>query len=169
MAAGKIKVTEAEALLHVSDQFVRIGMQRGILPIGTALKMSTKWTYQISEKLLAEYSGADVAAELEQIRRGDRMTTVDDILQLIDPSDRLRIVKDGKDLFVGYVGAYKLDSEKQLQDTFGSCEVKKFRAVPELRHKDWKKRGLASPLKPDETPDYYFADLQSTLYYTIHI
>ena len=68
MAAGKIKVTEAAALLHVSDQFVRIGMQRGILPIGTALKMSTKWTYQISEKLLAEYSGADVAAELEQIR-----------------------------------------------------------------------------------------------------
>lgn len=97
------------------------------------------------------------------------MTTVDDILQLIEPSDRLRIVKDGKDLFVGYVGAHKLDSEKQLQDTFGSCEVKKFRAVPELRHKDWKKRGLASPLKPDETPDYYFADLQSTLYYTIHI
>ena len=44
MAAGKIKVTEAAALLHVSDQFVRIGMQRGILPIGTALKMSTKWT-----------------------------------------------------------------------------------------------------------------------------
>lgn len=64
------------------------------------------------------------------------MTTVDDILQLIDPSDRLRIVKDGKDLFVGYVGVYKLDSEKQLQDTFGSCEVKRFRAVPELRHKD---------------------------------
>lgn len=97
------------------------------------------------------------------------MTTVDDILQLIDPSDRLRIVKDGKDLFVGYVGVYKLDSEKQLQDAFGSCEVKRFRAVPELRHKDWKKRGLASPLKPDETPDHYFADLQSTLYYTIHI
>ncbi len=52
------------------------------------------------------------------------MTTVDDILQLIEPSDRLRIVKDGKRPFVGYVGAYKLDSEKQLQDTFGSCEVK---------------------------------------------
>ena len=32
MTAGKIKVTEAVALLHVSDQFVRIGMQRGILP-----------------------------------------------------------------------------------------------------------------------------------------
>lgn len=56
MTAGKIKVTEAAALLHVSDQFVRIGMQRGILPIGTALKMSTKWTYQISEKLLDVYN-----------------------------------------------------------------------------------------------------------------
>ena len=44
------------------------------------------------------------------------MTTVDDILQLIEPSDRLRIVKDGKDLFVGYVGAYKLDSEKQCRN-----------------------------------------------------
>lgn len=40
------------------------------------------------------------------------MTTVDDILQLIEPSDRLRIVKDGKDLFVGYVGAYKAGFRK---------------------------------------------------------
>lgn len=42
MAAGKIKVTEAAALLHVSDSSSESGMQRGILPIGTALKMSTK-------------------------------------------------------------------------------------------------------------------------------
>ena len=40
------------------------------------------------------------------------MTTIDDILQLIDPSDRLRIVKDGKDLFVGYVGVYKAGFRK---------------------------------------------------------
>ena len=70
MSTGKIKVTEAAAVLHVSDQFVRIGMQRGILPIGTALKMSTKWTYQISPKPLAEYSGADIEKELAQIRKG---------------------------------------------------------------------------------------------------
>lgn len=69
MNAGKIKVTEAAAILCVSDQFVRIGLQRGILPIGTALKMSTKWTYQISPKLLADYSGADINAELERIRK----------------------------------------------------------------------------------------------------
>lgn len=64
---------------------------------------------------------------------------------------------------------YTLQQQKGVKGVRKGCEVKKFRAVPELRHKDWKKRGLASPLKPDETPDYYFADLQSTLYYTIHI
>ena len=70
MSTGKITVVEAAKILHVSDQFVRIGMQRNVLPIGTALKMSSKWTHQISEKLLAQYSGADVAAELAQIRAG---------------------------------------------------------------------------------------------------
>ncbi len=97
------------------------------------------------------------------------MVTVNDILQLIDAPDRLRIVKDGKDVFVGYVGTGKLASEKQMQKDFGDREVKKFRAIPELRHKEWRERGLAEPLQPDETPDYYFADLQSTLYYTIYI
>lgn len=68
MDTGKIKVTEAAAVLRVSDQFVRIGLQRGILPIGTAIKMSSKWTYQISPKLLEDYSGADIDRELERIR-----------------------------------------------------------------------------------------------------
>ena len=68
MEVGKIKVTEAAAILHVSDQFVRIGMQRNALPIGTALKMSSKWTYNITAGKLAEYTGADVEAELQRIR-----------------------------------------------------------------------------------------------------
>lgn len=68
MNIGKIKVTEAAAVLHVSDQFVRIGLQRGILPIGIAVKMSSKWTYQISPKMLADYSGADISKELTRIR-----------------------------------------------------------------------------------------------------
>lgn len=68
MEAGRIKITEVAEILHVSDQFVRIGMQRGALPIGSAVKMSSKWTYHISKKLLAEYSGVDVAAELARIR-----------------------------------------------------------------------------------------------------
>lgn len=53
----RISVKEAAELLGVSQQFVRIGLQRGILPIGTAVKMSSRWTYHISPKLLKEYIG----------------------------------------------------------------------------------------------------------------
>lgn len=52
-----IKVSEAAKILGKSEQFVRIGLQRNILPIGTAVKMSSKWTYHISPKLLKEYIG----------------------------------------------------------------------------------------------------------------
>lgn len=45
-----------------------IAMQQGKLPIGTAVQMSSIWTYHISEKLLADYSGKDIQAELERIR-----------------------------------------------------------------------------------------------------
>ena len=72
MNTGKILTTEAAAILNTSPQFVRVAMQQGKLPIGIAIKMSnksTKWTYNISGKLLTEYSGKDVEKELEQIRK----------------------------------------------------------------------------------------------------
>lgn len=68
MEIGRILPTEAAMILNVSPQFVRIAMQQGKLPIGTAIKMSSIWTYHISEKLLQDYSGKDVAQELEKIR-----------------------------------------------------------------------------------------------------
>ena len=51
----RVKVADAAKLLGVSPQFVRIGMQRGLLPIGTAVKMSSVWTYHISPNLLEQY------------------------------------------------------------------------------------------------------------------
>lgn len=48
-------VKQAAKLLGKSPQFVRIGLQRGILPFGYAVKMSSRWTYHISEKKLKEY------------------------------------------------------------------------------------------------------------------
>lgn len=68
MAVGKIKVVEAATILNVSDQFVRIAMQQGVLNIGAAVKMSSVWTYNISEKLLADYSGKNIEEELAKIR-----------------------------------------------------------------------------------------------------
>ena len=66
---GRILPTEAAMILNVSPQFVRVGMQQGKLPIGTAIKMSSIWTYHISEKLLQEYSGKNVEREIKKIRQ----------------------------------------------------------------------------------------------------
>lgn len=52
-----MSVTECARLLGKSPQFVRIGLQRGILPFGYAIKMSSKYTYHISEKQVYEYLG----------------------------------------------------------------------------------------------------------------
>lgn len=52
-----MKVTECARLLGKSPQFVRVGLQRGVLPFGYAIKMSSKYTYHISEKKVYEYLG----------------------------------------------------------------------------------------------------------------
>lgn len=53
----RLTVAEAAKRLGVSQQFVRIGLQRKILPFGYAVKMSDRFTYHLSEKLLKEYIG----------------------------------------------------------------------------------------------------------------
>ena len=70
MDIGRILPTEAAAILNVSPQFVRVAMQQGKLQIGTAVQMSSIWTYHISEKLLADYSGKNIEKEIERIRGG---------------------------------------------------------------------------------------------------
>ena len=52
-------VTEC-AKLAKSPQFVRIGLQRGILPFGYAVRMSTLWTYHISAYKVYEYLGKEM-------------------------------------------------------------------------------------------------------------
>ena len=58
--ALNVSVAEAARILGKSEQFVRIGLQRNILPIGTAVQMSSKWTYHISPKLLQDYVGGEL-------------------------------------------------------------------------------------------------------------
>jgi hypothetical protein len=52
-----LKIAEAAELLGKSKQFIRIGLQRGVLPFGYAVKMSSKYSYHISRKKLYEYLG----------------------------------------------------------------------------------------------------------------
>lgn len=53
-------VKEAARLLQKSEQFVRIGLQMGILQFGFAVKMSSRWTYHISDAKVYEYLGKGV-------------------------------------------------------------------------------------------------------------
>ncbi|MGG4238583.1 helix-turn-helix transcriptional regulator [Bacillus safensis] len=58
--SGKISVQKAAKLLGKSEQFVRVGLQRSVLPFGTAVKLSSKWTYHISAKKFYDYIGLRV-------------------------------------------------------------------------------------------------------------
>ena len=52
-----MKVEEAAKIMGVSKEFIRAGLQYERLPIGTAVKMSSRWTYYISDKLFWDYVG----------------------------------------------------------------------------------------------------------------
>lgn len=54
-----IPIMKAAKLMNKSPQFIRVGLQRGILPFGHAVKMSSKWSYYISPKKFYEYTGFD--------------------------------------------------------------------------------------------------------------
>ena len=62
---GNIKVGKAAEVMGKSQQFVRIGLQRGLLPFGTAIKMTSVWTYHISPKLFYDYIGLEFKEAVE--------------------------------------------------------------------------------------------------------
>ncbi|GAK09601.1 hypothetical protein [Geomicrobium sp. JCM 19038] len=60
MTKQRVSVADTAKILGTSEQYVRIGLQRGLLPIGTAVQMSDQWTYHISPKKLEEYVGVAI-------------------------------------------------------------------------------------------------------------
>lgn len=52
---NKLSVKDAATQMGKSIQFVRIGLQRGAFSFGSAVKLSSRWTYHISPKLFYEY------------------------------------------------------------------------------------------------------------------
>ena len=51
----RVSVAETAKRMGVSTQFVRLGMQRGALPIGCCVKVKNRWNYHISPALLEQY------------------------------------------------------------------------------------------------------------------
>ena len=84
--------------------------------------------------------------------------TVKDIMTLLESPDRVRVIKDGEEIYNQYFANMEVD--KDIVAQIGDAEVKRFRAIPEITHRKYKERGLIAPMKPEETPDYSFRDLQ---------
>ncbi len=63
-----ITIKEAAKLMGVSPQFIRVQMQRNLLPIGCVKKNAQgKYRYYISPKLFEDYTGIKLDEKKENI------------------------------------------------------------------------------------------------------
>lgn len=90
---------------------------------------------------------------------------LEELLKILSNPDRLRIIRDSTDLYVGYLANLRHNDA----GITGQEEIKRFSVAPEIRHKQWKDKDLMPPLEPDVLAQYSFADLEMKLYYTIYL
>lgn len=98
--------------------------------------------------------------------------TLEQQLDILENSDMLRVIKNDKEIYVGYLASFAPKAgnrDCEIYEQHKSDKVVRFRAVPEIKHRKWRELNLMSPLQPDETPDFRFSDLQMKLYYTIYL
>ena len=67
----KITPDQAAMVMGCSSQFIRIGLQRGLLDIGDAVRMSNRWTYNISPAKLAERQGISMDQLEREVKQYD--------------------------------------------------------------------------------------------------
>ena len=82
-----VPVIVAARIMGKSPQFVRIGLQRGILPIGRALKTNDRneqYDYYISPRLLAEFTGCSVYLDLKH----DSIVSAETLISIKSKEDK---------------------------------------------------------------------------------
>ena len=58
----RVKVKEAAKRMGVSESYVRMGLRLGRLPFGSAVKMSSVWTYDIRRDAFERYMQSGIPA-----------------------------------------------------------------------------------------------------------
>lgn len=93
-----------------------------------------------------------------------------ELLSVIGSAERIRLFgKDQKEpFFTEYKGNIDLlrDHGEFIED---DPEVVRLQAHPEIKHREYKERGLLPPFEPDITRQYEFKDLTLFLYYDIFL
>lgn len=98
--------------------------------------------------------------------------TLKEFLGCIRSADLIRIMDadSKKQIYAGYLGLLRFHvGGMDFQDECMGWAVKKIRIVQEIRHKQWKEKGLMPPLLPEQAPLYSFSDFQMTIYQEIWI
>ncbi len=64
----KVPTAIAAKVIGKAEDFIRFGLQQGRLPFGSAVKTGKdRWSYHISPKLLADYSGIPLGVIVNMI------------------------------------------------------------------------------------------------------
>ncbi len=93
-----------------------------------------------------------------------------ELLEVLTGPDKLLIVRDAEKevdqeiLYMGYKGTMGYE---QMPPGIMEETVKRFSFHPEIRHREWEKKGLMPPMDPEETPKFLYKDLQMFIYYKI--
>jgi hypothetical protein len=89
-----------------------------------------------------------------------------DLASVFNGPDRVRILKDGAEIYAGYWGSfiYCTDYEKVQNE-----EIKRLGLTTEIYHRKYKELGLNAPVHPTETPHYQFSDLNLEIWQTVRI
>ena len=93
--------------------------------------------------------------------------TVEQALSYIRAGDRIHIVDEdyGIDIFTGYASLLPEEKRQELADR----KVRQYHYSLDIKHKEWKERGLMQPIEPDKLPEYAFSDLMLSVYTEIII
>lgn len=86
--AERITIKQAAEIMGKSEQFVRIGLQRGLLPFGVAVKKSTTYSYYISPRQFYEYVGMQegldaLKKEIEEQPLNIIMKVIEEVIETV--------------------------------------------------------------------------------------